>query len=52
MKKISIKCVDMTRKIRDEMYLETRSMTDKELLDYFSEKTLKPDKKIKSKKVA
>lgn len=44
--------LDMTRKIRDEMYLETRSMTDNELLEYYSQKILKPEKKIRSKKAA
>lgn len=52
MKKTNVQCVDMVRKIRDNLYLETKSMSDTELLEFYSQENKKPEKKIKNKKVA
>jgi hypothetical protein len=52
MKKTNVQCVDMVRKIRDNLYLETKSMSDNELLEFYSQKNKKPEKKIKNQKAA
>lgn len=36
MKKTSLNCVELVRKIRDNIYLETKNMSKNELLKYFS----------------
>jgi len=47
LKKININCVDLVRKIRDSLYLETKEMTKEELIEFYS-----PEKRtdLKSKK--
>lgn len=45
MKKISVDCVDMVRKIRDRLYLETKGMTKDELIAFYSQ----PPKVLDSK---
>ena len=47
MKKTKVKCVEMVREIRDGLYLETKSLTDDQLLEFYSAKNKKTEKKVK-----
>jgi len=46
MTKINLKCVEIVRKIRDGLYLETKSMTDDELVEFYSKKNKKAENKV------
>lgn len=41
MKKTNIKCVEMVREIWDGLYLKTNSMTEKELIEFYAQKSKK-----------
>lgn len=42
---MKIKAVDLVRKIRDEIYEETRSMSPEEQVEYFEKKSIEFRKK-------
>ena len=53
MKMTNLKCVEMVREIRDGLYLETKSMTENELIEFYSQKNKKTEnKKNKTTKAA
>lgn len=53
MTKTNLKCVEVVRKIRDGLYLETKSMTDNELIEFYSKKSKQAEnKRIKTTKAA
>ena len=47
MKMTNLKCVEMVREIRDGLYLETKSMTENELIEFYSQKNKKTENKKK-----
>ena len=53
MKKTTIDCVEMVRKIRDGLYLDTKDMTPEELIAFYNRPTKpaesKPGRKRKAK---
>ena len=49
MKKIKINCVEMTREIRDRLYLETKDFNNDELIELYSHSSDEADKKNKKK---
>ncbi len=50
MKKIKIDCVEMTRKIRDTLYLETKDLTTEELIERYSHPSKDVNKQQPSKR--
>jgi len=51
LKKTNIDCVKMVRKIRDDLYLETKNMTKDELIEFYSKSEKAEDLKKKKSKL-
>ncbi len=50
MKKTNIDCVGVVRKIRDDLYIETKNMTKEELIEFYSQPAKTADLKNKKKR--